>query len=543
MKKILLFILSISYMLFCYSQNFTVKFSDEFRIVENRAKNKTIKNAVYHNGYIFSAVHNKSVGMGKWVFTKMFDLKQPLQLVKYDVNMDEVKEFKLEDGDKKFAPVEPFLLQLGTRLLVGYYKPYKKESFDFYLAFVDEESLNVTGEIKVFSVPVENVGIFKLEEELEKVLVKISVSPDQTRLMVAMMKDGYTVNIKVFDSGLKLEKQYETRLSGNESMILMSGLVTGANLIFCSFSSGYGDARILVIDIAGKKSEFRSRTFLPGKFAYNLLFEPAKNADSVYVYSTYSSLKGDNKYCNGFFIAAFNVSNKQLSKPVVTEFSGDFSRTLAEKGGGGGTAANVIDFVPVLTQLESGELVISGSPETSSQSASQSGSKTTVWSSSQVGSVFSFFLDTSFTSQGYSILPRRIVLSLPESRSGSVRMMQGARISTAYTGVYIVPKGESLIVVYSDYEKNINQGLDKPTYSANSPDNLVLAEAEVQKKGIISYRKQITEDQKGMYNFYLAEALFSTSDNTLLVPVGKQGLNFNANKDFYNKWCILEPAH
>lgn len=525
-----------------FSQYFTVRYSDDFKTTEGRTKNRVIEGSVYHNGFFYTAVNNKPIGMGKWVFTKVFDLKQPIQLRKSDINMNQVGELSLEGGAKAFAPISPILIQFNGRLLVGYYKPNNKERFDYYLGVVNEESLQVSDETIVFSIPMENAGLGKMQKLMDRAAAfNVSVSPDDSQLLVSVMKDETTLMVKVLSKELKVERKYESKLKGNKLANLYRSLLAADKSIFCVLSTGNDNMSVLVIDSTGKKQELKTTDFIPGRFVRNLFFQRSKAGDAVYFYTTFYSGKEDSANCSGFFVGSYDLQKQQLSKKAEYLFDAKQLAEMLERAPNkkGEKPEMEKRFFSVLTEGDNGALVFSGSSKNVGYASTTYNGKTTLWTSAHIGSVYSFFLGKELTVESYVVLPRKILFTSADRGGGS----HASILASDLYSIRVFPKGDGLVLVYNDYILNLKQPLDKPAYSSNTSNNLVLAEAEIHRDGKIVYRNQITDDQKGAFTIRLSEALTNKATNSLFAPIGKTGFGFNNGKDIYIRWCILEPAH
>ncbi|MBI5372861.1 MAG: hypothetical protein HZA79_12635 [Sphingobacteriales bacterium] len=515
-----------------YGQHFKVSSSAEFKITERLNKNHVISNSMSFRGSLYSIYMNKSTGASKWLFTKVFDIKNAFEIAKYDINMNLVKESKVENGEKNFANINPELIHFNDQLLVGYFKHYKKESFDYYIAAVDTVSLALSEPVKLFSVPVKNVGIMNVSEFVTEIPVQYAVSPDNSHILFTVVSSGKTVNVQVLTRELKTEKKYEVPVSGAGEYSTAKGIITNDGFVLVPLNSKEGDRKLLTIDQAGKKDQLSVNNLVPGKYPYPLDCQLSRDKQSVYLYSALNNNKGDDLYCHGVFVTSYDLRENKLQKPLIYPFSAEFMTALIGKGSV--KSANILyvfTFRPQLTELDNGDLVLTGAPEILRSETTQYGNqRPKSWGIFEAGSVISVFINKETGAATPAFLPRRIFLSLP-----------GA-LSSPFSRVHILGKAGSIAMVYLDYEKNINQPIDKPVYTFNSPDGLVLAEAEIGKDGTIISRKQLGLNQKGNYSYYMNYALTEPGQDFLLIPIGKQGLNFNEYKEFFTYWYKLEPA-
>ncbi|HSB94761.1 MAG TPA: hypothetical protein VLC28_16670, partial [Flavitalea sp.] len=89
-----------------FSQRSKITMSDEFKVVENDFRHRTVSHSVYHNNAFFT-VNNSGISKAKWLFTKLYDLKFSITLSKFDGKMNTIKEFDIEQGEKIYGPVPP----------------------------------------------------------------------------------------------------------------------------------------------------------------------------------------------------------------------------------------------------------------------------------------------------------------------------------------------------------------------------------------------------------------------------------------------------
>ncbi len=515
-----------------YSQHFKVSSSAEFKVTERLNKNHVISNSMSFRGSLYSIYMNKSTGGSKWLFTKVFDIKNAFEIAKYDINMNLVRENKVENGEKNFANINPELIHFNDRLLVGYFKHYKKEAFEYFIAAVDTVSLALSEPVKLFSIPVKNVGIMKVSEFVTEIPVQVAVSPDNSRILFAAVSEGNTVKVQVLNRELKTEKQYTVPVSGAGKYTASKGIITNDGFILFPLNNEEGDRKLLTIDQAGKKDLLNLSSQAPGKYPYPLSCQLSRDQQSVYLFSALNNNKGDNLYCHGVFLTSYDLRQNKLQKAIVYPFTTEFMTALIGKGSV--KSANILyvfTFTPQLTELDNGDLVLTGAPEIRRSETTQYGNKQpTSWSIYEAGSVISVFINKETGAGIPAFLPRRIYLSMP-----------GA-LSSPFSRIYILGRPGSIALAYIDYENNINQSPDKPVYTSNSPAGLVLAEAEIGKDGTIVSRKQLGTNQKGYYSYYMNYALTEPGQDFLLIPIGKQGLNFNENKEFFTYWYKVEPA-
>src|SRR6478735_9123728 len=84
-----------------FSQHSQITMSDEFKVVENDFRHRTVSHSVFHNNSFYT-VNNSAFSRAKWLFTKLYDVKFSITLSKFDDKMNTIKEFEIEKGERLF---------------------------------------------------------------------------------------------------------------------------------------------------------------------------------------------------------------------------------------------------------------------------------------------------------------------------------------------------------------------------------------------------------------------------------------------------------
>lgn len=558
MKKYLITILLTILALNVFSQSFKVSFSDEFKIVEKFNRDKVFKSAIFLNNYIYSAVNPHVGGNGKWLFTRLFDATYSLQVLKYDKNMNLIKQVDLENGAKSFAPKDPVLIDFSGTLLLAYYKTSNKSSFDLFLSVVNPETLTLSNTVKIMSTPVENVNISKMEKELDNIRINFELSPDNTKLLLTGMVKENTIATFVLDKHLQIINQSITPLPGSSKYYLTSGVISDNNFICLALTSEQNENLLLSINSDGNKIQSKIQPLKDGLFTHDLKCKLSNDQTTVYAYTTVSPSKDYSSYAKGILVASLPITlNTQMIIPKVYGFTQELNIALLQKGGGGMLKREnvVYNFVPQLLELEDGNIILTGSPEfhkvetiekmssLKPMSLMESfGERETIRSTYETGSIISLFLKKESSEYTYSLLPRDIYALRAHSQTNAVTtisFIQEPRISRGYFGYFVKELKNKIVFVYDDAEKNIEQDLNGKTISAKTSANLALAEAAIDKDGKILYRKKLADNQDGRYTYNLSETIYG-SNNFYIIPISKQGNGGNELRDFYNHLCILE---
>ncbi len=536
------FVLFLSLNLYC--QHAQITFSDDFKIAEKEYKDQTVAHSVYHKNSFYTAT-NSGVSMGKWLFTKLYDVKFAITIAKFDRSMNKIKEIELENGSKSFGPLMPELLLLNNQLFLAYFQSDSKTSFSLFLALVDETGLTIKKSKKICTIRQENVGIFKIMEVLKGGLVYFCNSADNKKILVACKSSPNNLQTLVADDSLSIVKQTNVSIPNSEFQI--SSAVLTADNLECMVLDSEHETKIVYISPDGKKSQktLKASGNLNPCFTNVTL---SRDGKSIYIYSATSVSGGDDDACNGLLISQLDCSTLQLSRQMAYEFPPEFIQTISEKGGGSARKKEyaMFTFTPVLVELGNGTIAILGCPEKvnisiSTSAPNMNGQTSTVATTTlNVGPVIAFFPDLNGKSFEYVIVPRRIVFSKRQrSGSGAIQIVQAPGMSHSSASFFTARSGDDIVIFYNDNETNLAKNENEKIKSTYNPYNLVLAEAVINKDKKLQYRKQVGENLKDNKTYYLGYAV-PNSSSSVVFPVGKEGVGFNAMKMFFTNWCFID---
>src|SRR5450631_665127 len=133
MKKLLSLSLLSFFSLSSFCQHYQVTLSEDFKIAEKEYQDQTVTHSIYYNNSFYTATNSGIGGHYKWAFTKLYDMKYPVTISKFDRNMNKIKDFELDNGERQFGPLIPQLILLNNQLCLAYYQSDNKSSFSFYL--------------------------------------------------------------------------------------------------------------------------------------------------------------------------------------------------------------------------------------------------------------------------------------------------------------------------------------------------------------------------------------------------------------------------
>jgi hypothetical protein len=532
-----------SHITFC--QHSQLSLSEDFKIAEKEYKDQTVAHSVYYNNSFYTAT-NSGIGSNyKWAFTKLYDLKYAVTISKFDRNMNKVKQYDLENGEKHFGPLEPELILLNNKLCLAYFQSDNKSSFNLYLALVDDVNLTIKEPKKICAIQQDNVGIFKLESVLNAGLVFFTHSVDNMKTLVACKASPNTLLTFVADNDLNILKQtvVHTNTTGFD---ISSAILTNDN-IECLILSSQDETKVVCLNAEGRKTEMKLNP-LGNLFPYVTNASLAKDGKSIYVYSTATIQGDDNTPCNGLLLSQLDCGTLKLSKPLAYEFGPEVIESIYQKGGGSKHKKDywVNNFTPGLVELDNGNIVILGSSEkvstTSSTSAPNMNNQTHEISTTtlEVGPVMAFFLNKAGKTFDHALIPRKISISKSAgSGSGAIQMVQSPGISHSYSSFTVTNLGDGIVIVYNDIENNLNKDVNEKIAEAHSAGDLVLAEALINNDKKLQYRKQVGKNLSGKNTYFLGNTIPAAS-SSIIFPIAREGAGFNQRKTFYTNWCFLE---
>jgi hypothetical protein len=527
-----------------FSQHSTLTLSNEFKVAESEYKHQTITHSLYFNNNFFS-VTNSAVGGGKWLFTKLYDVKFSVTVSKFDKDMNTVKEVVLENGEKNYGPLLPTLLMFNNKLYVAYFKAADKTSFSVYLAALDENTLALGQPKLISTIKQDNVGIFEIESVVKSGLVYFVISPDDTKLLAVCKNAPNKVQTTLLDDKLQTLKQSLVSVT-LASFEIPSAVLTDDNRTCLILDSEEG-TRILGIGSNGEKTEIRFNA--AGELVPHITrAKLAKDGKSIFIYSTTTQAGELPVWSTGFMVARLDLSNFKLSKPLTYPMPGEFVKMVVEKGGGAQHKKDYAMslFKPQLLEMDNGDIAIVGSPERIDvdirQSAPNMNNQTHQTASSTLiaGPVIVMFPDKNGKTFDQVMIPREIMLTKSqESGSGAIQIVSSPRQSDVTAGFIATSLGGNIVVIYNDNVKNLSRDVDQKTAITKSAGDLELAEALVSKERKLEYRKLISELKQGRATFYLGNSI-PTNSSSIIFPIGKAGLGFNAMKTYYTNWCFLD---
>jgi|GEM_PF-1538381 len=548
MKHALVLALSVAIFSTSLCQQSHLTISNDFKIVEKEYKDQIITNSVYHNNFFYT-VDNSHFSAKKWLFTKLYDLVYSMTVSKYDKDMNKIKEYTIANGEKQFGPLIPQLVLINNKMALAYFQPGEdKSSFNFYMTLVDEENLSLKNPQKFCTVQQNNVNITKAESVLNAGLVSFAYSPDKTKTLVICVTNPNMMQTYVIDNELHILKQSDLH-TATSGFTVSSAAISNDNTECIVLNSEEG-TKIVANSADKRKSEMKLNGAGNLK-PYLTKAISSKDGKTIYISSSGTDASSDDKNCTGFLIYQLDCATVHLSRPFVYSFTPEQIQTFCENGAGARHKKeySMFPFLPAITELDNGNIVILGCPQQTTTSFHTSFSAANINDNTghqvavtkmDVGPIMAFYPDKAGKNFDYALIPRHISVSnSASSGSGSLQIVQAPGITQAYSGFISVNLGNKIMVIYNDDPDNVNSKDNSKIVKANSPKDLVLAEGMFGADEKLQYKKQIGEDLPGRGSYYLGN-LAPTSSNMIIFPIAKGGVGFNLKKTFYTNWIFID---
>ncbi|HSB92405.1 MAG TPA: hypothetical protein VLC28_04775, partial [Flavitalea sp.] len=411
----------------------------------------------------------------------------------------------------------------------------------------DETNLSLKGPKKICTIQQENVGIFKIEKVIEAGLAYFSISADNTKMLVVSKSSANLLQTFILDNALDVVKQGSLPVKFTEYTI-PSAVLTPDNKI-CLILKADKETAILCANADGKKVEVKYNS-VGNQTPYFTRAKLSKDGNSIYIYSTSiptDQVEKEEQWCNGFLISQLDCHTLKISKPLSYEFTPEMIQNISQKGGGIKHKREYLmyTFDPELHELSDGTVSLVGSPETTTVSTSSSApnsrgeSRLTTRTTLTVGPVVAFYPAKNGRAFEYVIIPRRInLVKGASSGSGAVKIVQSQTVSHSSAGFISSVIGDEMVILYNDNLKNIALAEDQKPVTADGNGDLELVEAVISKDKKLAYRKLISETQKKRYTYFLGNSIPSSS-SSIIFPLGKEGIAFNARDIFFTNWCFI----
>jgi hypothetical protein len=545
MKNLLSLSVLILLSLSSFCQHAQLTLSEDFKIAEKEYQDQTVTHSIYYNNSFYTATNAGIGGHYKWAFTKLYDMKYPVTISKFDKNMNKIKDVQLENGERQFGPLIPELILLNNQLCLAYYQTDNKSSFSFYLGLIDEANLTLRKTKKICTVQQQNVGIFKIESIINDSRVVLANSADNTKTLIACRTSENHLQTFIVDSGLNILKQADLQ-TATAGFDISTAVLANDNLECLVLSSEEG-AKVVCSSPDGKKNEMKL-----GQSGNPILYAStaslSKDGKRINICSTITVAERDQKVCTGFLVAELDCSTAKIVKSSEYPFTPEIIEAIYQKGGGYKHKKEfyLYNFSPHLMESDNGDLVILGCPEQLSSSVTTSApnmnnqTEQIATTTLEIGPVLAFYPKKGAKTFDYAVVPRKMDLwTSAGSGRGSIQMVQVPGISHSYSNFTASNLGDDILILYNDNEANLTKRDNENISEAKSTKDLVLAEALIGKDKKLQYRKQIGKNLSGRYTYYLGN-IAPTTSSLVIFPVGKQGMGFSARKIFYSNWCFLD---
>lgn len=548
-KALLLWVITPS----LFAQQSILSMSDDFKVKDKGLKDQSISNMVHVDDFFYSVSNSAVSGSAKmkYVFAKLYDVEYGITIAKFDKNMNVVKQLELEDGKKEFGPVNPDIFLFNHTPYIAYFKSEDKSAFSFYIAPINKETLELGKSIEVYTKQQENVSIFKIQRVLEGTNIHITQSPNQEKLWILFREEGGTLASFVFDKNLAMIKQAEFKLTKVDAVL--GNLLLSNNLD--QFFLESHTAKPTIRFQSAKGASFNELLYGTGDMnPYHTSAKIAEDGNRILIAAS-SSSANTNAGCNGFLLYSLDMETANLSEPKPYPYDTPFYETLFEMGTTNRERKKEIfyhHFFPKILELENGKIALTGSPErtiiikSASTSTSASGAVRTSTNTSvttYVGPILVFFPNEKGETFAYSVIPRSFTLSEGEGLDMHyISYVPNHNLAPISTINYIaLKKGNEILIMYNTLPANLNLTDMSKLKNAKSPNDVILAETQVNPANFSVQSRQLGE-KSGKYT-YLLENLIPTNSNQIIFPIGRERLRWTVygKRDVYTNWCFILP--
>ncbi len=535
------------------AQQSVLTLSEEFKVKDKGWKDQYIDHAVHADEHFFTVTNSTVSGETKmkYVFVKLYDINYAITVSKFDKNMNPVKQIELNNGAKEFGPIVPEIFLFQNTPHIAYFKSADKASYTLYVAPINKNTLELGKPTKLTTFQQENVGIFKIEKILNSPHIFITQSPDNSKLMVIAQNDEASVESYIFDQELKLLKKSKIRITATDYTI-SNPLLTN-DLVQCMLINQEGKTNLVCQSIDGKKLE--TKLFGTGDMYPNSI-DTKISKDGKKIIIAASSIDPVGRVsCNGFLMYYLDCNNLQLSETKKYLYPTPFIESLKDYGAAIKEKKNIIvyNFLPMIVELENGNIAIVGSPErteysqssytsTSASGASQMRSTSSV--KTYIGSLLVFFPDATSGTFTYSIVPRKFEFS--KSSDVPVRFItivpSLGTISKSTAKFIALNQGNEVAIFYNTLRENLNLSDSKKIETATGDKNLIIAETRINAGTNLPVCRQLGPDPAGKFSYFIGNDV-PTNSQSIIFPIGKERLRWavNASRDVFSYWCFINP--
>jgi len=301
---------------------------------------------------------------------RLDDLKIGIELTKSDAGMNVIKSVAMQNGQADFGPFPPRVKIFGNRVLLFFYKVQPDGSIKLFVSDINNETLADAKAIDLYTFSQKNVGLFSLESAYESNKLDFCLTPDSTKMLVALSGTSNEIfscliddNLAITSSKVSVQKNNPNAVTINSAYIDKDG-----NRYF-----GYTykldkllTSGVMINDSKGLDHYIPFSSAMPGSQGGDLLINGSNDNTKVYVYGGYKT--GD--LSKGVFLTTVDAARLTINRPVLFPYPDDVMENLrkldfAYKSHG---EFGIENITYTFTDLENGAVALTGYPYYTKQS-------------------------------------------------------------------------------------------------------------------------------------------------------------------------------
>lgn len=434
-------------------------------------------------------------------------IKHGITIHRLDSSHTEIAVNELAGGEKEFGPLRSVSTEFGDELLLFYFKYVDKDSMKLYMSEIDKNSLQLINTTYLFGYQQDNVGLFKLAKAMSRE-AKLFLSPDKSKLMVALQAKKDDFFTCVFDKNLQVLRKNTSKLSGSEDLMLDDAFLDNSGNSIIALSKehvsdetfgGTIEEKFFLQNANGNEKLMDIKSWYSDVELRDVRFESSKDQSKIFAFGEYKGAVAN----GGIWISEIQIDKLSLAIPKTFPYPDEFKKQVYDIGFADKKKDNygILDAELQLSEFENGDLVIGGSPllrhdGTYTDSKGGRGGYVTYFA----GPVMMMFLNDK-KEPSFGMLPRY------QWHCGGSKSI-------------FIPYKNKLVVVYNDVEKNINEQPNTEEVrmkGINMAKELSLASAIVNKSGKVE-TKQLLAGGISRLTFFNTSSCDFISDMNLRIP-------------------------
>ena len=511
MKSLLsVLLISINFLTSAQSVKFTSEESIQQKYPNGLNLDEDKSTTSFHDGNNTIVIECNVPKIGFFEYSGVYhNQKSRVTIHKYEANGDEISLIKPENGKQEFGPILPVTIEFNKKILLFYFKNSDNDALKLFVSELDKNDLSLLNTKEVCTYGQHNADVLPSKKGiLIQQFLRLSADKMKLLLVVPVYKDELFTC--VFSSDMSVLRKKVSQIEIKEYLMISEALVenTGNNIIvFKDFvMPGHSNGMFIPSFKAILLQKVNNSELL---IDVKSLEEEHRLVDAhlgLSIHSSKTVLFGDYLEKNwgaGIWATDIETENLKINKPLLIPYPEDFAKRVYHVGfgdrNGDKYGLETVDYE--LVEFENGDLAVCGSPTNKGLNGEffmNTGRGISLAASIYSGPIMVTFISSNKKQNVFTMIPRYI-----SSSSGS-------------KGIY-VPYKNKLIVLYNDFEKNINGELIDDDVHQKKKGDLSLAYATILKDGTIEGRK-ILEEWSSKSEFYRTKNANIISDRKILIP-------------------------